>query len=57
MAGYTLPPPKPTAMGWGLLVLYLGVPVFGGFMALDLVFYAIARFGFGQCYGLGCLLG
>lgn len=52
--GVEAPPPRPTlwAVWYGLL--YGGLPLVGVLLLLDLVLYAVFRFGFGRCYGLWC---
>ena len=55
--GHRLPPPRLT--GWAVAygLAYIGGPVLLAAGLLDLIGYAVFRFGLDRCYGLLCLMG
>jgi len=54
VGGVEAPPPRPTLWAAFYAFLYLGLPIIGILLILDLVLYAVFRFGFGECYGFWC---
>jgi len=52
--GVDAPPPKLTRAGILRLGLYVGLPVFGLLLLLDIAGFLIAKYGFGTCYGILC---
>jgi len=51
-----IPPPKLTVWAFLLGGLYFALPFLAVMLLLDVVFYAIFRYGFDSCYGILCAL-
>jgi len=54
VCGVEAPPPRPTLWAVWYALLLVGLPAVGFLALLDLVLYAIFRFGLDRCYGLWC---
>lgn len=52
-----IPSPRPTRHGVLRAVLYVGLPLVGVLLLLDLVLYLVFTRVLDRCYGLLCLLG
>ena len=57
VAGYRLPPPRPTWHALRLVLLWLGLPLVGLLALLDVLLYLLFTRVFGTCYGIFCLFG
>ena len=57
VAGYALPPPRPTVWAALYLLLYLGLPLLAVLFLVDLGLYLGFTLLLGRCYGIACLLG
>lgn len=57
VAGYHLPPPRPTAWAVVLALLGLALPLLLLLLLADLVLYLGFTRLLGRCYGVGCFLG
>ncbi|MGD1955347.1 MAG: hypothetical protein ACFBZ9_08965 [Sphingomonadales bacterium] len=55
--GYQTKPKGITKYGWRLLFTWAVLPLCLFLLLLDVIGYAIARFVFGSCYGVLCLIG
>jgi len=51
--------PGPRLTGWGALMIlaYLGLPVMGALVLLDVLLYLVFTHVLGRCYGLLCWMG
>ncbi len=56
VGGKNMPSPKVTARGYWYMIKYIGLPLMGALLLLDIIFYLIFEEGLGRCYGLLCLL-
>jgi len=54
--GYYIPPPKPRLAAFGLAMIYAGLPFLLAMALLDVILWAIAKYGFASCYGVLCWL-
>lgn len=52
--GFYLAPPKITLQGIIMLLKYIALPVLTGLLFVDIIFYAVFKFGFDTCYGILC---
>lgn len=57
MAGYRLPPPRPTRHALRLVILWFALFLVGLLALLDLLLYLLFTRVFGVCYGIFCLVG
>lgn len=53
--GHRLRAPALTPTAYRLIALYVILPFLGVLLALDLLLYAVFRYGLDRCYGLWCL--
>lgn len=49
-----VPPSRPTMWAVIFAALYLGLPVLGGLVLLDLALYGVVTLWLGRCYGVLC---
>lgn len=54
--GHIIEPPRPTKKAFLLAALYLGVPMIGFLLMLDVLLYAIFELVLDRCYGIFCLI-
>lgn len=54
--GYTIPAPRFTRWAWLYFIAFIGVPVLGVGLLLDVAMFFLFRNVFDSCYGLLCLL-
>jgi hypothetical protein len=55
--GRRYPPPQPTRGALSALLVYVGLPVLGITLVLDVVLAIAVRLLFDRCYGVLCWLG
>jgi hypothetical protein len=57
VAGRVIPNPRPTAWCVLCVLLYVGAPLVGLLLALDVALYLVFTRVLGRCYGVFCLFG
>lgn len=55
IAGYRLPPPRPTRHALRYVLLWFGLPLVTLLALVDLLLYVLFTYAFGLCYGIFCL--
>lgn len=52
--GHVVPAPRVTRAGIALMVLHLGLPVFGALVLVDVIVWAAGQALFDTCIGVWC---